>query len=59
MYMKGIFTLLNKWDHRYLLLAKEVGSWSKDPSTQIGAVAVGSKGQVLAQGYNGLPSRHI
>ena len=47
--------MLNKWDHRYLLLAKEVGSWSKDPSTQIGAVAVGSKGQVLAQGYNGLP----
>jgi len=53
--MKGIFTLSNKWDHRYLRLAKEVSTWSKDPSSQIGAVAIGSKGQVLAQGYNGFP----
>ena len=45
----------NKWDHRYLRLAKEVSTWSKDPSSQIGAVAIGSKGQVLAQGYNGFP----
>lgn len=45
----------NKWDYRYLRLAKEVSTWSKDPSSQIGAVAIGSKGQVLAQGYNGFP----
>ena len=51
--MKGIFTLSNKWDHRYLEVARVVGTWSKDPSTQIGAVAVGLKGQILAQGYNG------
>lgn len=44
-----------KWDLRYLELAKQVASWSKDPSTQVGAVAVGSKGQVLSQGYNGFP----
>jgi dCMP deaminase len=44
-----------KWDKRYLNLAKEVASWSKDPSTQVGAVAVGPKGQVLSQGYNGFP----
>jgi dCMP deaminase len=43
---------MNKWDLRYLNLAKEVSTWSKDPSSKIGAVAVGSKGQVLAQGYN-------
>jgi len=43
------------WDKRYLGLAKEVSSWSKDPSSKIGAVAIGSKGQVLAQGYNGFP----
>jgi dCMP deaminase len=36
-------------------LAEEVSSWSKDPSTKIGAIAVGSKGQVLSQGYNGFP----
>lgn len=53
--MKGIFTLSNKWDKRYLNLAREISTWSKDPSSKIGAVAIGSKGQVLAQGYNGLP----
>jgi len=44
-----------KWDQRYLRLAEEVASWSKDPSRKIGAVAVGAKGQVLAQGFNGFP----
>lgn len=44
-----------KWHNRYVALANEVASWSKDPSTRVGAVAIGSKGQVLAQGYNGFP----
>ena len=44
---------LNKWDKRYLALAKEVASWSKDPSTQVGAVTVGNKKEVLSQGFNG------
>ena len=44
-----------KWHKRYLDLAKEVSKWSKDPSRKIGAVAVGSKGQILSQGYNGFP----
>lgn len=43
------------WNDRYLSLAKEISTWSKDPSRKIGAVAVGSKGQILAQGYNGFP----
>jgi len=46
---------MSNWDKRYLGLAKEVSTWSKDPSSKIGAVAIGSKGQVLAQGYNGFP----
>lgn len=53
--MRGILTLSNKWDKRYLELAAVIGTWSKDPSRGIGAVAVGSKGQVLSQGYNGFP----
>tara|TARA_B100000424_G_scaffold4514_1_gene3373 strand:+ start:47 stop:508 length:462 start_codon:yes stop_codon:yes gene_type:complete len=53
--MKGIFILLNNWDKRYLDMADIVASWSKDPSTKIGAIAVGKKGQLLAQGYNGFP----
>lgn len=43
------------WDSRFLSLAKEVSTWSKDPSRQIGAIAISEKGQVLSQGYNGLP----
>lgn len=43
------------WNQRYLELAKQVATWSKDPSRQIGAVAIGAKGQVLATGYNGFP----
>ena len=46
---------LDKWDKRYLALAKEVSTWSKDPSTQVGAVTVGSKKEVLSQGFNGFP----
>ena len=46
---------VSKWDQRFLDLAQQIASWSKDPSRKIGAVAIGDKGQVLAQGYNGFP----
>jgi dCMP deaminase len=46
---------MSSWQDRYLNLAKEISTWSKDPSRKIGAVAVGEKGQILAQGYNGFP----
>lgn len=49
---------MDKWDVRYLGIAKEVSTWSKDPSSKIGAVAVGSKGEILSTGYNGFP-RHM
>lgn len=45
-----------KWHRRYLELAREVSTWSKDPSTRVGAVAVNPKtGQILSTGYNGFP----
>lgn len=40
---------------RYMKLAEEISTWSKDPSTKIGAVVIGDKGQVLSQGFNGFP----
>jgi dCMP deaminase len=43
----------DRWTDNYLRLAKQIASWSKDPSTQCGAVAVGKHGQILSQGYNG------
>lgn len=46
---------MGKWESRYLQIAKDVASWSKDPSRQIGAVVVGEKGQIISQGYNGFP----
>ena len=45
------------WGNRYRDLAKEISTWSKDPSTQVGAVIIGKDGQVLTQGYNGFPRR--
>jgi len=46
----------DKWACRFILLAKEYSSWSKDPSTQVGAVAVDPKTRrVLSGGYNGFP----
>ena len=47
--------MVHKYDQRYLSLAQHIAGWSKDPSTGVGAVAIGNKGQVLAQGYNGFP----
>ena len=47
--------MTKKWDLRYLELAKHISTWSKDPSTKIGAVAIAKNGQVLSQGYNGFP----
>jgi len=43
-----------KWHIRFMKLALEVASWSKDPSTQVGCVLVRNK-KVLSTGYNGLP----
>jgi dCMP deaminase len=44
----------NKWDTRFMRMAFEVSTWSKDPSTKIGAVAEIDR-HIVATGYNGLP----
>jgi dCMP deaminase len=44
-----------KWANRFLEVARVVASWSKDTSTKVGAVAIGSAKQILAEGYNGIP----
>lgn len=46
---------MNHWNKKYSDLAKLIASWSKDPSSQIGCVAIGKHGQVISQGYNGFP----
>lgn len=44
-----------KWDRRYLELAELVSSWSKDPSTKVGAVIVDVNNKIVSMGFNGLP----
>jgi dCMP deaminase len=44
-----------KWDLRFLELAKHIAAWSKDPSTQVGCVVVGADREIRSTGFNGLP----
>ena len=53
---QNVNSISNKtWGDRYTDLAKKISTWSKDPSTKVGAVVIGKHGQVLSQGYNGFP----
>lgn len=44
-----------EWDQRFLDLAQHTAGWSKDPSTQVGAVIVDGNRRVISTGYNGFP----
>lgn len=46
---------LCKWHYRFLNLAKHISSWSRDPSTKVGAVIVDNKKRIVSIGYNGFP----
>lgn len=46
---------MDKWDQRFLDLAKHVSEWSKDPSTKVGAVIVDTDRRIVSVGYNGFP----
>lgn len=46
---------MGKWDQRFMRLAAEVASWSKDPSTKVGAVLVDDDRRVIGLGFNGFP----
>lgn len=46
---------MSNWPSRFLTLAQHVASWSKDPSTQVGAVIVDAHNRVVSVGYNGPP----
>ena len=44
-----------KWDNRFLELAKHISGWSKDPSTKVGCVVVGEDREIRSTGFNGFP----
>lgn len=43
-----------KWHERFMDVAELVRTWSKDPSTKVGAVVVGPDREIRSTGYNGL-----
>jgi len=46
----------SKWHDRWVSMAELVASWSKDPSTKVGAVVVEPGSQVVkSTGWNGFP----
>jgi dCMP deaminase len=46
-------TFSDKWNFRFLELARIVSTWSKDPSTKTGAVLVRPDKSIISVGYNG------
>jgi len=44
-----------KWDQRFLELAQLISTWSKDPSTKVGAV-IAKGNRIISLGFNGFAS---
>jgi dCMP deaminase len=43
------------WDSRFMRIAQEIATWSKDRSRQVGCVIVGPKNEIRSTGYNSFP----
>ena len=48
-------TKSKNWDLRFMKVAEEVATWSKDNSTRVGCVVVGPHKEIRATEYNGFP----
>lgn len=46
---------MTDWHERFLGLAEHIGTWSKDPSTKVGAVIVDPDKRIVSTGFNGWP----
>lgn len=51
--LKGSY--LSQWNVRHANLATHISTWSKDPSTKVGAVLVDQRNIIVGLGYNGFP----
>ena len=48
---------MDKWDQRYIELARYISGWSKDPSTKVGAVITHPVNKrIISTGFNGFPA---
>lgn len=45
----------DKWDIRFLEAAELIASWSKDPSTKVGALIARPDKTIASMGFNGFP----
>jgi dCMP deaminase len=45
------------WDIRFLELALRIATWSKDTSSQVGAVIVDRHHRIISTGFNGYPHK--
>lgn len=45
----------HKWYIRFMEVADQVSTWSKDPSTKCGCVIVNEDKNIVGVGYNGFP----
>jgi len=52
-YFEKMRNKLYKWENRFIKLAEHIATWSKDPSTKVGAVIVDDNHRVISVGYNG------
>lgn len=43
------------WDIRFMRMAREVATWSKDPDEKVGAYLVAPDKRMTQHGYNGFP----
>lgn len=43
------------WEKRFMDLARNISTWSKDNSTKVGAIVVDTEHTILSVGYNGNP----
>lgn len=48
---------MTKWVNRMMGIAKTISTFSKDPSTKVGAVIVDDDWRIVSTGFNGPPQR--
>lgn len=46
---------MTNWHERFLGLAQHIATFSKDPSTKVGAVIADQHHRIVSMGYNGFP----
>ena len=50
-------TIRGKWQARFIKLAEEISTWSKDAGTRVGAVIVRPDRTICSVGFNGFPRK--